>query len=101
MLNSLPVVGLSTARSVQAAIESPNYGPPEVKCGPRARSHNRRSTTLRMITVVSVGVHRDRPCSVFHLVIKSIVRAARQRGMRVMLDEVPVFMQTMPVLRPG
>jgi DNA-binding LacI/PurR family transcriptional regulator len=88
VLNSVPVVSPSTVRTVQAAIETLNYDPLEVKRGPRPGSRNRRSTTVKMIAVVSVGVQRDRPRSVSHVVIESIVRAAKQGGMRVLLDEV-------------
>jgi DNA-binding LacI/PurR family transcriptional regulator len=101
VLNSVPVVSETTVRNVRAALEALKYDPFEVKRGPKPGS--RRNPTARkvgMIAVMTVGIHREKlRFPVTHGVVESITRAAKQSGVRVLLDEMPDLHDLSSIIR--
>ena len=100
VLNSVPVVSESTVRNVRAAMEALKYDPMEVKRGPRPGT---RRTTMRkvgMISIMTVGTHRDKlRFPVTNVVVEAITRSAKQSGVRVLLDEMPDLMDISSIIR--
>jgi DNA-binding LacI/PurR family transcriptional regulator len=91
VLNSVPVVSKSTVRTVRAALEALKYDAFEIKRGPKPgfrRTTNRRK--VGMIAIMTVGLHREKlRFPVTNMVVAAITRAAKQSGVRVLLDEMP------------
>jgi LacI family transcriptional regulator len=91
VLNAVPVVSESTVKNVQAALKALNYDPLAVKRGPKPGM--RRPPSVRkvgMIAVMTVGLSRDKlRFPVTGAVVTAISSAAKQNGIKVLLDEMP------------
>jgi LacI family transcriptional regulator len=91
VLNAVPVVSESTVKNVQAALKALNYDPLAVKRGPKPGM--RRQPAARkagMIAIMTVGLSRDKlRFPVTGAVVTAISSAAKQNGIKVLLDEMP------------
>jgi LacI family transcriptional regulator len=91
VLNEIPTVSESTVRAVREALKAVNYDPLAVKRGPKPGM--RRSDPARkvkMIAVMTVGVGRDKPpAPATGSVVSAISFAAKQKRIKVLLDEMP------------
>jgi LacI family transcriptional regulator len=99
VINELPIVSESTVRAVKAAIKAVNYDPLVVKRGPRPGMRRDRPVKATMIAVMTVGLSRDKlqfPAT--GSVVSAIMSAAKQKQIKVLLDEMPDLLEVSDVI---
>lgn len=99
VLNAVPVVRPATVRAVRDALEALKYEPLVIKRGPRPGSRAVRSKNVNMIGLVVIGVNHDRPRSISHEVVESIIHSAKKSGLRLMMDHMPDLTDISSIVR--
>lgn len=91
VLNEIPTVSESTIKAVKEALKAVNYDPLAVKRGPKPGSRRPDAGhKVKMIAVMAVGLGREKlHFPVTGSVVAAISSAAKQKRIKVLLDEMP------------